>query len=519
MAFRSQHSEGSLAGRHYKHIKISGHSRVHLGDAHYHYEGTKSGLRSSTIAKQEAILEHLYHPDMDRRSTTIHNLKQSACKWAFGPLKTTLGPWLEQEGGIFWITGKAGSGKSTFMKFLARHPDTQELLNPWAASNSLVVAEHYFWYPTTNNLQRNFEGLLRSLLYTALCKVPEAIATLFPMRWARAGQRSPARWTEEELLCALRELSTLQDTCFALFIDGLDEYIPSRDHGTLVRELESLAGNRNMKLCVASRPWQIFETHFGNFRHRLALYDFTISDMESYISAKLIEAEVDTGLGTSFHDHEREADAFVDDLAQKAEGVFLWTVLIVRSLCQEIEAGRCVRDLRRYVDETPLDLKTFFTTMIVERIKHRNQSGNGRLLKCATLLAEAHMAAVKDADMLDLQDGILHMPFLNLSILTDSDEAEQPDFASQVQIQPLYIADMKVMLEKTQRYIGRMSRDLLHVPLDRDIDDDDLDVRDMDELSQVLGGPGQHEGGVSSSCSTRLPTGRGRTISFKPART
>lgn len=264
----------------------------------------------------------------------------------------------------------------------------------------------------------------------------------------------------------------------------MDEYVPSRDHGTLVRELESLAGNKNMKLCVASRPWQTFQTHFGNFRHRLALHDFTISDMESYISANLIKAEVDTGLGTSFHDHERDADAFVKAFARKAEGVFLWAVLIVRSLCQEIEAGRSVRDLRRYVDKTPLDLKTFFTTMIVERIDYRDQSAVARLLKCATLLAEAHMAAVKDAGMVDHEDENLHMSFLNFSILANSDEAEQPDFASKVQIQPLYIADMKVMLEKTRRYIGRMSRDLLHIPLDEDIHDD-LNVRDMDELSQV----------------------------------
>lgn len=40
--------------------------------------------------------------------------------------------WLSWGSGIFHITGKLGSGKSTLMKFLFKHPSTQIKLLPWA---------------------------------------------------------------------------------------------------------------------------------------------------------------------------------------------------------------------------------------------------------------------------------------------------------------------------------------------------------------------------------------------------
>lgn len=40
--------------------------------------------------------------------------------------------WLSAESGIFHISGKLGSGKSTLMRFLYSHPRTQQELEKWA---------------------------------------------------------------------------------------------------------------------------------------------------------------------------------------------------------------------------------------------------------------------------------------------------------------------------------------------------------------------------------------------------
>jgi len=48
-----------------------------------------------------------------------------------GDLFTT---WLKSGSGIFHISGKLGSGKSTLMKFLCEHPDTKAKLIEWAGT-------------------------------------------------------------------------------------------------------------------------------------------------------------------------------------------------------------------------------------------------------------------------------------------------------------------------------------------------------------------------------------------------
>ena len=55
--------------------------------------------------------------------------------------------WLEHEHGMFFIVGKAGSGKSTLMRFLAGHKQTSTLLQTWAGRKHCVLAvcAHYFW--------------------------------------------------------------------------------------------------------------------------------------------------------------------------------------------------------------------------------------------------------------------------------------------------------------------------------------------------------------------------------------
>ena len=77
---------------------------------------------------------------------------------------TYLGIWLKTDHGIFWTSRKPGSGKSTFIKFVAGEPRTRDLLSQWAGMKPVAIASHYFW-SAGNSLQKSAEGLLRALLY------------------------------------------------------------------------------------------------------------------------------------------------------------------------------------------------------------------------------------------------------------------------------------------------------------------------------------------------------------------
>lgn len=117
--------------RSYQHIYSEGNSRVHLGDI-YH------DRQSPDERALHAILESLSYPGMTDRRDALAEAHEQTFDWTFleGETKfleghyTSFGQehdhfrtidmnfksWLQEEGrGLFCVTGKPGSGKSTFM--------------------------------------------------------------------------------------------------------------------------------------------------------------------------------------------------------------------------------------------------------------------------------------------------------------------------------------------------------------------------------------------------------------------
>lgn len=55
--------------------------------------------------------------------------------------------WLEEGHGIYWINGKAGSGKSTLMRFLTQeeYERTMESLKKWSGTKNVISLSFFFW--------------------------------------------------------------------------------------------------------------------------------------------------------------------------------------------------------------------------------------------------------------------------------------------------------------------------------------------------------------------------------------
>lgn len=90
--------------------------------------------------------------------------------------------WLRMGEGIFWINGKAGSGKSTLMKYIHDHPMMQQHLLTWANHIPLYTTEFFFWLGGTR-IQKSQEGLLSSLLHQVLSQMLSLIPRVFPSQW------------------------------------------------------------------------------------------------------------------------------------------------------------------------------------------------------------------------------------------------------------------------------------------------------------------------------------------------
>jgi hypothetical protein len=161
--------------------------------------------------------------------------------------------WLKSDKGVYWVSGKAGSGKSTLMRHIYDNPKTRIYLKIWSGDAELDVAGFFFWY-SGNPHQRSHTGLLRSLLYEILAKKRHLLPEIFPLEWSEACHAlsrtgsTAGNWeldNREWTLPALkRGLSRLADfdimksnLCF--FIDGLDEY--EGDHEDMVKYLNTFS--------------------------------------------------------------------------------------------------------------------------------------------------------------------------------------------------------------------------------------------------------------------------------------
>lgn len=131
-------------------IDTSDHARVHVGHSYqhhdYHYYGDESLMSPAERqrAREDAILSSLSFSDMSARKRTIDKPCDDTFNWIFDEQVTVrhryyqeefrnlMSRWLEYEHGMFFIAGKAGSGKSTLVRFLAGHKQTRALLRTWA---------------------------------------------------------------------------------------------------------------------------------------------------------------------------------------------------------------------------------------------------------------------------------------------------------------------------------------------------------------------------------------------------
>jgi hypothetical protein len=113
-----------------------------------------------------------------------------------------------------------------------------------------------------------------------------------------------------------------------LFIDGLDEY--DGLEVDIARLFKDVVLSPDVKVCVSSRPHVPFEDAFST-RPQLRLQDLTHRDLTRYVKDRLVHDEMMLALAEQ---EPRQCQELVLEIADKAQGVFLWVVLVVRAFDQ-----------------------------------------------------------------------------------------------------------------------------------------------------------------------------------------
>jgi hypothetical protein len=333
---------------------------------------------------EEDILKTLAYPAMTDRYEDIIEAFPETFEWAFkGSTEEqlswdNLSEWLKAGSGVYWISGKAGSGKSTLMKHIFDDVRTRQFLKLWTTGNALnnqerheiqfCLATFFFWNTGTSE-QKSQSGLLRSLLYQALSSCPELIPVVFPEIWAKRYSDlietllpTALDWglTLRRLTSAFRKLT--QQTAVPLklcfLVDGLDEFYG--DHEELATLFKLATKSPIIKICLSSRPWVIFEGIYGS-RPSMRLQDLTYYDIKHYVTSKFNN-------NPAFHRlQQRNPEAGVllqSEVIEKAEGVFLWVQIVVKSLLLGIRQEDDIEMLRQRLIAMPPRVEDLYLHII-----------------------------------------------------------------------------------------------------------------------------------------------------------
>jgi hypothetical protein len=413
---------------------------------------SKEGPR---VERAQKILESLYFQPLEERRARIRGRHAKTFSWVFEEAETGFPEWLSSENGIFWISGKAGSGKSTLMKYLdprqnihqkkEQQNKTEQLLRQWAGSNQLLVASHYFWSSGTT-VQKSLEGLQQHLLYQILCKATDMIPMVCPNRWSSNIDNDSDSWDLEELRDCFKRLSEIAATGvkFCLFIDGLDEYDGTEaDRGKFVDELQGLAISSNLKICVSSRPWTVFERSLGSGPHQLSVHKLTRDDIKGYVHAELSQDQ----RFIKQLAQDPQADQLVKDIVKRADGVFLWVELVVKQLLKGLSEEDDIEDLQRRLNNLPDSLEEYFKEMI-KRIDKVWQNETAQVLRLAV-------------------QAIRPQPILVFSCLRK--ERSDSNYALSATIEPLSDDQVKEEELKTRERLNKLVLDFLEVEKEEDV--------------------------------------------------
>ncbi|KAK4211177.1 hypothetical protein QBC37DRAFT_19317 [Rhypophila decipiens] len=375
-------------------------------------------LKEAEEAVHSDILRWLSFSLMRQRENHIEDAHRATLDWVFGDNPSLPGQVTERDGGVlpfsswlskngapaFWVSGKAGSGKSTFMKAIRHHPETLRRLHDWAEKRPLFVC-HFFLYELGSDLGKCREGMLRSILYQFLKSDHglELSKTIFGSQFLGINDQLPqfhAQGIGEHwgalrgyFINALNAIAQ-KNWSLCLFVYGLDEYRTVEkwkkekytaadvemvyegedgdavwgsnasimdDHRQVLTFFKNLCVHPNIKLCLSSRELMIFEDGFAKFP-RLRMQDCNKSDIWRFVSDQISQTEIS----------EDGKMALTAKITSKSCGVFLWVRLVVNSILDGYASGDSLARLHEKIDQAPSRLcgpRGLFMKMIEPALK------------------------------------------------------------------------------------------------------------------------------------------------------
>ena len=262
--------------------------------------------------------------------------------------------WLSSSGGLFWIFGKPGSGKSTLMDYFVHKNRILSYLQQHSP-RSWIVLRFFFDFRTGKDVTNNLEGLLRSLLYQLIKEMPQVNV----LGLNDSEKDSISGWPKHRLRDALHTSLESAKKGVCILVDGLDEYEGSVLE--LVPFLQSLATSSDsesfpIKICVSSRPEPVISELLQHVP-QLSMSDHNAHGIRSYCSLTLKEIRLAVLGGLNILQ-------ISQIIAERAEGVFLWARFALEELIQGNSSGETFEEMSERLNSIPDSLEGIYARIL-----------------------------------------------------------------------------------------------------------------------------------------------------------
>lgn len=295
---------------------------------------------------------------MNARRNDIHETEFDTFEWMMRDdpdLDETIPKvtqWLSHGCGKFFIQGKAGSGKSTLMKFIFEHGRTEALLRQWSPRSALLF--HAFWIAGSRS-QKTLRGLITSLVFQIIIQDRQRILEL---SYDIDTKNCLNDWSTKDLTRVLTYLLQQQSHFYCIFIDGLDEH-DDFEADALLELIDDLSAMVNVKICVSSRPTS-HVVEWATETPMLTLHELTANDIKAYVTGMLYSklkskfATLDVFSGI---------DRLACEICSKAEGVFVWVYYVMHNVLRGLRIGDDIDMLRKRIADLPSEMSIVYKQM------------------------------------------------------------------------------------------------------------------------------------------------------------
>jgi hypothetical protein len=303
------------------------------------------------------LMNSLKFDQIDAQHMTIRSAHTKTCEWLFQSLQYL--HWLDttklhEHSGFLWIKGKAGTGKSTLMKYA--------LANARDMMRDRVIIS-FFFNARGEDLEKSTIGMYRSLLLQLLEQLPTLQHIFESLRLSHSSIHENYQWSTESLKTLLEQaILHLGDTSVMFFIDALDECEEGqiRDMISFFEQVGEQSTSRGIRfqVCFSSRHYPHITIH-NNLELVLEKQEGHQHDIISYVNSKL---KIGSG---------GESVQVRRNLLAKASGVFLWVYLVVEILNKEYDGGR-IHMFQQKLEELPGNLHELLGDILTRSSDNRD---------------------------------------------------------------------------------------------------------------------------------------------------